>query len=135
MDLKNQLNTINISYKKALSLIKKLQNDIKGKEHELYQLNNNLSSIKAKTNSENKWGFAVCFRSNDGTINYPMICNEKDTISRLEEELYNIFKNFQDYNTFLTCNGELLKRFKTVGENKIKKGDTIIINIYDENNI
>ena len=128
-DLKNQLNTINISYKRNLSLIAKLQNDLKEKEQELYQLKNYL--IQLKSSNENKWGFAICLRSNDESINCHMICNEKDSISRLEEELYNLYPKYKDCNTFLTCNGEILKRFKTVGENNIKKGDIIIVNIYD----
>ena len=131
MDLKNQLNNINISNNNNLSLIKKLQNNINEKEQELYQLKNNLNSSQLKTNTENKWGFAISFRSIDQTINYPMICNAKDTLSRLEEELYNEFPQYKDYNTYLTCNGIILKRFKTIGENNIKKGAAILVNIYE----
>ena len=131
MNLQNQLNNINNSNNNNLSLIKKLQNNLKEKEQELYHLKNNLNSNQFKTNNENKWGFAISFRSNDQTINYPMICNEKDTISRLEEELYNEYPKYKDYNTYLTCNGVVLKRFRTIGENNIKKGDAIIVNIYE----
>ena len=131
MDLKNQLNKINNLNNNYLSLIKKLQNNLNEKEKELYQLKNNLNSNQIKTNTENKWGFAIVFRSNDQTINYPMICNAKDCISRLEEELYNEFPKYKDYNTYLTCNGIILKRFRTVGENNIKKGDAILVNILE----
>ena len=131
MNLTNQLNNINNQNNNNLSLIKNLQNKLNQKEQELYQLNNNLNSNQLKINTKNKWGFAISFRSNDQTINYPMICNAKDCISRLEEELYNEFPKYKDYNTYLTCNGIILKRFKTVGENNIKKGDSIIVNIYE----
>ena len=131
MNLKNQINIINNSNNNNLSLIEKLQNKLKENEQELYQLKNNLNSNQIKTNTENKWGFAISFRSNDQTINYPMICNAKDTISKLEEELYNEYPKYKDYNTYLTCNGIILKRFKTFGENNIKKGDAIIVNIYE----
>ena len=130
MDLKKQLNNINNLNNNNLSLIKKLQNNLSIKEQELNQLKNNLNFNQFKTNNENKWGFAISFRSNDQTINYPMVCNEKDIISRLEEELYNEFPKYKDYNTYLTCNGVILKRFRTVGENNIKKGDAILVNIY-----
>ena len=130
MDLQNQLNSINNSNNNNLSLIKKLQNNLSIKEQELNQLKNNLNFNQFKTNNENKWGFAISFRSNDQTINYPMVCNEKDIISRLEEELYNEFPKYKDYNTYLTCNGVILKRFRTIGENNIKKGDAILVNIY-----
>ena len=131
MDLKNQLNSKNISKKNILSLIKKLQNNLKEKEQELYQLKNILNSTQLKTNPDKKWGFAISFRSNNQTINYPIVCNENDIISRLEEELYNEFPQYKDCNTYLTCNGSTLKRFKTIGENNIKKGDAILVNIYE----
>ena len=62
---------------------------------------------------------------------YPMICNKNDLISRLEEELYNQYPKYKELNTYLTCNGVVLKRFKTVEENNIKKGDAIIVNILE----
>ena len=129
MDLKNQLNSINNSNNNNLSLIKKLQNNLKEKEQELYHLKNNLDSNQFKTNNENKWGFAINFISNNQEIHYPLVCNDNDLISRLEEELYNEYPKYKDYNTYLTCNGTVLKRFKTVKENKIKKGDVILVNI------
>ena len=131
MDLKNQLNNLNNSNNNNLYLIKKLQKNLNEKEQELYQLKNNLYSNQFKTNNEKKWGFAISFRSNDQDIIYPMVCNENDTISRLEEELYNEYPKYKDYNTYLTCNGVVLKRFKTVEENNIKKGDAIIVNIME----
>ena len=131
MDLKKQLNNINNLNNNNLSLIKNLQNKLNEKEQELNQIKNNLNFNQIKTNTENKWGFAINFILNDQAINYPMVCNVKDCISRLEEELYNEFPKYKDYNTYLTCNGIILKRFKTVGENNIKKGDSIIVNIYE----
>ena len=41
---------------------------------------------------------------------------------------------YKEYNTYLTANGSTVKRFKTIEENKIKKGNTIIINRYDSEN-
>ena len=60
-----------------------------------------------------------------------MICNKKESISRLEEELYNEYPKYKEFNTYLTCKGVVLKRFKTVEENNIKKGDAIIVNIME----
>ena len=131
MDLKKQLNNINNLNNNNLSLIKNLQNKLNEKEQELNQIKNNLNFNQIKTNTENKWGFAINFILNDQAINYPMVCNVKDCISRLEEELYNEFPKYKDYNTYLTCNGIILKRFRNIGENNIKKGDAIIVNIYE----
>ena len=64
-------------------------------------------------------------------INYPIVCNSNTIISRLEEEVYNEYPAFKDNNTYLTFNGKTLKRFKSIEENGIKKGDKILVNIYE----
>ena len=61
----------------------------------------------------------------------PMICKENDLISRLEEELYNQYPSYKDCNTYLISNGNIIKRFKTVKENNIKKYDTILVRIVE----
>ena len=134
-DLQNQLANLNNLYNNKLSLIQNLQNNLNKKEEELQQLKYKLYSNPNITNTQNKWGFAIKFISTNKEINYhAMICNEKDLISRLEEELYNEYPNYKDYNTYLTCHGNILKRFKTIGENNIKKNDVILVNILEENN-
>ena len=67
----------------------------------------------------------------DQEINYPINCNVNDSIVKLEEEVYNKYPKFKDYNTYLTINGNQIKRFKTFGENGIKKNNTIIVNIIE----
>ena len=61
-----------------------------------------------------------------------MACKNTDIIARLEEKLYNEYPKYKDYNTYLTVNGNVIKRFKTLDENGIKNGNSIIVNIYDE---
>ena len=75
--------------------------------------------------------FAINFASIDQQINYPIACNNNTIISRLEEELYNEYPTYKDCNTFLTFNGKVIKRFKTIKENGIKKGAKILVNIYE----
>ena len=132
-NLQKELNDLKISYNNNLSLINQLKYNLKQKEQELSQLKNKLlsNSNQFKTDSENKTGFAITFRSISQDIIYPIVCNKKELISRLEEELYNEYPKYKEFNTYLTCNGVVLKRFKTVGENNIKKGDAIIVNIME----
>jgi hypothetical protein len=132
-NLQNQLNYLKISYNNNLSLINQLKYNLKQKEQELSQLKNKLlsNSNQFKINSENKIGFAITFRSISQDIIYPIVCNKNESISRLEEEVYNEYPKYKEFNTYLTCNGVVLKRFKTVGENNIKKGDAIIVNIIE----
>ena len=62
---------------------------------------------------------------------YPIDCNNNDSIVKLEEELYNEYPKYKDYNTYLTVNGKIIKRFKTIEENGIKKCNAIMVNIYE----
>jgi cobalamin biosynthesis Co2+ chelatase CbiK len=55
-----------------------------------------------------------------------------DTISKIEERIYDEYPKYKNYNTYLTGNGNIIKRFKTIEENGIKDGNTILINRYDE---
>ena len=75
---------------------------------------------------------AVFFTSTNQDIHRPISCKNIDTFVRIEEKIYNEYPKYKDYNTYLTVNGNTIKRFKTFDENKIKDGDTIIVNIYDE---
>ena len=133
INLQNELNGLKISYNNNLSFINQLQYNLNQKDQELIQLKNKLlsNSNQIKTDSENKTGFAITFRSISQDIIYPMVCNKKESISRLEEELYNEYPKYKEFNTYLTCKGVVLKRFKTVEENNIKKGDSIIVNIME----
>ena len=132
-NLQNQLSNLNNLYNNNLSLIEKYKNALNQKEQELQQLKDNLNSNSYKNNndSKNKYGFAIIFDSINQEIHYPMVCNENDLISRLEEELYNEYPKYKDYNTYLTCHGTVLKRFKTIKDNNIKRGDAILVNIFE----
>ena len=68
----------------------------------------------------------------DQSIHYPIICKDNDSIAKLEEEVYNEYPKYKEYNTFLTVNGKIIKRFKTIKENGIKKGNAIIVNVIEE---
>ena len=75
--------------------------------------------------------FAINFLSPDSKINYPIVCNDNTLISRLEEELYSEYTEYKEVNTFLTVKGNTIKRFKTIKENGIQKGDQIIVNVFE----
>ena len=134
-NLKNQLNSINNNTNNNQNIIK-LQNMIIQKDQEIASLNKELLnkdkeiSILKNNNSSYVGGksFAISFESIDSRLKYPIICRNNTTIARLEEEVYNEFPDYKECNTYLTCNGETLKRFKTIEENKIKQGNVIIVN-------
>ena len=135
----NKLNLEILNLKKELQakneIIKQKDSIINQKDEEIQRLTTQINSnINQSNNPGNKWGFAIKFKSVNSEIDHAIVANEQDTIAKLEEEIYNEYPKFKDLNTFLTCNGNILKRFRTVGENKVKKGDTILVNIFDEDN-
>lgn len=75
---------------------------------------------------------ALSFTSTNGEINRPLSCKAGDTFAKIEEKIYNEYPKYKDYNTYLRDNGNLVKRFNNIEENKIKDGNIIIINIYEE---
>ena len=108
-------------------------NKVKQLESELNdlksQLNNNDSLSHIKPGEKI---IAINFSLNK-EIQKPIACKNTDIIARLEEKLYNEYPKFKDYNNNLAVNGKIIKRFKTLDENGIKDGDSIIVNtIYDE---
>ena len=114
--------------KKELELVK-IKRELMNSKNEINKLKENNINIE---NDKGRNVFAISFLSIDQQINYPIICNTNTIISRLEEEVYNEYPTYKDYHTYLTFNGNTLKRFKTIEENGIKKGDKILINIYGQ---
>ena len=153
-ELVKQLNDEKNKNKDLLEQIKKLNNKIKlyeqnsneyiNKIKDLEKLinikNNELNALNSKLNYDNSISYinpgekiiAINFESLNQEIRKPVACKNTDIISKLEEKLYNEYPKYKDYNTYLTVNGNLIKRFKTLEENGIKNGNSIIVNIYDE---
>lgn len=130
-NLQNKIKNIN-SIEKG-DIIISLKNELINKKNEIIKLKEKMLDISSSSSLDNKGGnvFAVNFISNDQKINYPIVCNDNTLISRLEEEIYNEYSEYKNYNTYLMVNGIVIKRFKTIKENGIKKGDQIIINLYE----
>ena len=126
--LENKLNSITNKYNEKTSLIQDLQNNINKKDQELQQLKSQLNTYYISKPGA-KFGFPIKFQAINSEFDLPMICNENESISRLEEELYNQYPKYKDLDTYLICGGRVLKRFRTVKENNIKKYDTILVNI------
>lgn len=125
--------------KNLANKIREKENEIKMIKIELNNKNEELKNLKLKIFDErnyldlknNEKPFGINFISLDQQIHYPIVCNSDNTIAKLEEEVYNEYPQYKEFNTYLTVNGQLIKRFKTVKENGIKKGDAITVNIYE----
>ncbi len=115
--------------------IQDLQKLLEAKDLEINNLRNNLINANNNTITSINSGekiIAVLFNSTKQDINRPISCKNTDTFARIEEKIYNEYPKYKDYNTYLKVNGNIIKRFKTFDENKIKDGYNIIENIYDD---
>ena len=135
-ELKNKLLFYEQNFNENINKIKELENLINIKNTELNNLNTKIDNDKsAPFMAYMKPGekiMAINFVSTSQDIHKPMACKNTDIISRLEETLYNDYPQYKDYNTYLTVNGNAIKRFKSLDENGVKDGDSIIVNTYDE---
>ena len=127
------INSLNNEKESLNNRIKEIENLINFKNNELYNLRARLNNNNTILNiNPGEQIIAVNFVSLSQDIHKPIACKNTDIVSRLEESLYNDYPKYKDLNTYLTVNGNVIKRFKTIDENKIKDGNTIIINTYDE---
>ena len=136
--LNNQLKLFKGNIDQLNSKIILLQSDLYTKMIEIQNLNNKVNSLLS-SNSVNNLNYinpgekilAINFISTDQKVNYALPCKNTDIFVKLEEKLYNEYPEYKDINTYYTVNGNIIKRFKSLEENKIKSSDKIILNIYE----
>ena len=75
--------------------------------------------------------FSIMFMSVSHDKIFPISCTSNDTVVKFEELFYNEYPEYKDHNTYLTVNGNPVKRFRTIEENGIKQGNAIIVDVYD----
>ena len=132
--LKYYLNTNTSDYVKKIKELQQLNDKQKTELNELKTKINNTNLSKNDSLSVINPGekiIAIKFECPENNIDFPMACKNTDIISRLEEKLYDEYPEFKEFNTYLMVNGNLVKRFKTLDENGIKNGNSIIVNKYD----
>ena len=66
-------------------------------------------------------------------MNYRINCKNIDIFVKIEGILYNEFPYLKDYNTYFMNREKIVKRFKTVDENKIKNEDYVLLCFFKEN--
>ena len=115
-----------------LKKIKELEKLIKLKDSEINNLKSNNDRNEITNIKSGEKIIAIFFTSTYQDIHRPIPCKNTDIFVKIEEKIYNEYPKYKDYNTYLTVNGNIIKRFKTLEENGIKDGNTIIVNIYDE---
>ena len=122
-----KLNDKNIELENEISTYN-LQNIINQKELEL---NNLRAQIDNNNNNPNpipedkiylKEMMCVNFISSDQNVHYAVPCVKTNTFAEVEEKLYQQYPRYRETNNNFIANGNLVLRFKTIGENKIGNG-------------
>ena len=122
-ELQTQLNIYNNNINNLNNNIKNYQNIINQKDIELNNLKNQLLSNNNNNNNFNlNEMMCVNFISGDQQIHYAVPCLKSNTFAEVEEKLYQKFPVYRETNNNFIANGNLVLRFKTIGENKIGNG-------------
>ena len=136
-ELMNQLNEEKNKNKKLFEelikeKIKELEKQLNSKNSEINNLKEYIYKNKIPSIKPGEEIIAIFFTSVNQDIHRPISCKNTDIFAKIEEKIYNEYPIYKDCNTYFTVNGNVINRFKTLKENGIKDGNTIIANIYDE---
>ena len=69
--------------------------------------------------------------STDQKIVYSVACKNTTPFVKIEEKLYEVYPEYKETENYFLFSGTKIKRFKTIGENKIKSGMPIML--YSQN--
>ena len=113
-----------------------LKSALNKKNNDINNLNEQINSLRLNYDFNNQQVrrsdiLTIQFKSVDQKVDIAFSCQSADTFVRIEEMLYNQYPELKEFNTYFTVNGNAIKRFKTIQENKIKNFDKILLNIFD----
>jgi len=138
-DLKGKLNDVEETIKKYESKIEELNLIINKKNNKIESLENEINKLKAeierKNNPFNQTFYtrdqmiALNFISSDDRIKYAIPCLLKDLFVDVEKKIYEKFPQYREENHIFLSDGNIIKKFKTVGENKLQSGIPIIMKV------
>ena len=126
LNIKNGENTIQ-NIDNHNDIISTLKNELLQKDKEIINLkakfNNDYNMIHIDRNNM----ISLNFISVDQKINYSIPCLNNDIFAKIEEILYKKYPDYRETNNCLISNGKQILRFKTIKENNLKSGVTILL--------
>ena len=76
----------------------------------------------------------INFSSLDQKVKISLLCSNYEIFAEIEEKLYQKFPEYRETNNCFFSNGEQILRFKTIEENKLENGKTVILVVPNEDN-
>ena len=139
--LKNEINKLNNELLKANKIISNFNNnqnnniDIINKINNLNEIlkmkDNLISDLKIQLQNQGNMKvdyndiMVITFISSDQQINYGMKCLKTDIFAEVEEKLYKRYPEYRETNNNFVAKGNIILRFKSINDNRIKDGDII----------
>ena len=124
-DMKNEIRISNNNSKRLEEENINLKRQLIMKENEIKNKTQNNIIEKPKFNLNDI--IVITFISKDSDVQYGIKCLANETFAEVEEKLYKKYEKLRESNNMFTVNGKKILRFKKIGENDIKDGDTILL--------
>ena len=120
----NISNNINLSQNESQSLNANSINDITSNSSSinLNKKEKNISVLKQEKI------IVLKFISSDQCLNYSIVCKSTDKFNLVINRIFDIYPEYIEKKCFFMCNGNVINEYKDIQENKIKNGDTILVN-------
>ena len=98
---------------------------------EFNKKNNELTQIKEKLKKStlilDKENIILNIISFDESINFSILCKKTDTMTKIEEELYDKYPEYRNSDNYFLFKNQKINKFKSLEENNIIKGNTITL--------
>ena len=130
-----QINDLKLELQSKDNTIKVLNSQISEKIIEFNNLKNQIN-IKNDDDLVNQINpgekvISALIISTDQKIVYSVACKNTTPFVKIEEKLYEVYPEYKETENYFLFSGTKIKRFKTIGENKIKSGMPIML--YSQN--
>lgn len=93
---------------------------------------NDINDISSDIKNDKNDIINVKFVSSNQDIEYTINCSKNQYFYEIEEKLYEKYPIYRDSNNYFIFEGKVILRFKTIEQNGIKDGITLILNEIDK---
>ena len=92
-----------------------------------HELDHSTKSDNQNSTEKTEKTIAIMFFIPDQNIHCPIPCNESDSFSKIENKLFEEFPELKSKNIYYLVSGNTVDKTLTLKENKIKNGNTILV--------
>ena len=83
--------------------------------------------MKKSENTNNNCNLTVNFIDKNTNLSHEVQCNSNDLFVDVEKKLYEKVPKYRETNNSFSCKGKIILKFKTMKENNIDNGESIIM--------